>query len=80
VALIQLLFPEGQPIAPRVKYGWHTFPYTLAEINEVLAGEGLVIHASRPSKASQAITCTDAHGHTERYGLFTLGRIRIVAT
>jgi hypothetical protein len=72
VALVQLLFPEGQRIAPGDKYGWQTFP--LAQINELLASEGLIIHASRPSGVSQAITCTDADGNTERYGFFELRR------
>jgi hypothetical protein len=72
VALIQLLFPMGQPIAPRTKYGWQTFP--LAQINDLLIPERLIIHASPPVKPSQAITCTDPNGHVERYGVFELRR------
>jgi hypothetical protein len=72
VALIQLLFPEGQRIAPREKYGWQTFP--LAQINAVLRHERLFIDPIATRKASQAITCTEIHGGVEQYGLFELRR------
>jgi excisionase family DNA binding protein len=78
VTLIQLLFPLGQPISPRTAYGWQAFP--LAQINGVLAREGLVIHAAKTPGTTQEITCTDAHGRVEQYGLFELRRLKIAAT
>jgi hypothetical protein len=73
VALLTLLFPEGQPIYPRTRYGWQTFP--LAQINRLLAPEGLVIRATKTRTPARAILCTDAYGGVERYGLFELRRI-----
>jgi hypothetical protein len=76
VALIQLLFPLEQPVYPRTRYGWQTFP--LAQINHLLVPEGLVIHAAKTRKAEQLIACSDAHGQVEPYGLFELRRLEEV--
>ena len=73
VALLTLLFPAGQPVYPRTRYGWRTFP--LAEINRLLVPAGYVLHATKTRAAARFILCTDAHGGVERYGLFELRRL-----
>ena len=73
VALLQLLFPAGQAVYPRTRYGWRTFP--LAAINRLLAPAGYVLHATKTRAAERFILCTDAHGGVERYGLFELRRV-----
>ena len=73
VALLTLLFPEGQPIYPRTRYGWQTFP--LAQINRLLAPEGSVIRATKTRTPARAIVGTDTYGGMERYGLFELRRV-----
>ena len=73
VALLTLLFPAGQPVYPRTRYGWRTFP--LAEINRLLAPAGYVLHATKTRAPDRFILCTDAQGGVERYGLFELRRV-----
>jgi excisionase family DNA binding protein len=73
VALLTLLFREGQPVYLRRRYGWTTFP--LALVNRVLEPAYLLIHASKTRKAEQAIACLDTYGNVERYGLFELRRL-----
>ena len=73
VALIQTLFPERQPIPPRLVYGLTTFP--LHGINRVLAQHGLVLHASKARRPEQRVACTDRAGRVHFYGLFELRRL-----
>ena len=73
VALLTLLFPAGQPVYPRTRYGWRTFP--LAAINRLLAPAGYVLQATKTRAAARFILCTDAQGGVERYGLFELRRV-----
>jgi excisionase family DNA binding protein len=77
VALIQTLFPEGQPIAPRPAYGLTTFP--LDGINLVLAQHGLVLHASKTCHPEHRVACTDRSGRVNVYGVFELRRLAATA-
>src|SRR5918911_2581901 len=73
VALLTLLFPAGQPVYPRTRYGWRSFP--LAQINRLLAPPGFVLVARKTRSPDRFILCTDAQGGVERYGLFELRRL-----
>ena len=77
VALIQTLFPEGQPIAPRPAYGLTAFP--LHGVNLVLAQRGLVLHASKTRRPEHRVACTDRSGRVTFYGLFELRRLAATA-
>jgi excisionase family DNA binding protein len=70
LALIHTLFPEGQPIPPRLIYGLTTFP--LHGVNRVLAQHGLVLHASKARRPEHRIACTDRAGRVHFYGVFEL--------
>jgi hypothetical protein len=52
----------------------------LAQLNDVLTREGLFIHATKRRGGARQITCIDAHGGVEQYGLFELRRLKIAAT
>jgi hypothetical protein len=73
VALIELLFPLGERIAPRTRYGWRTFP--LGPINRLLRPRGLTIHATRTRKAEEHIACLDDNDVVQQFGTFELRRI-----
>jgi hypothetical protein len=73
VALIELMFPLGETVVPRVRYGWHTFP--LGPINRLLAARGLAIHATRTRKAAERIACLDDHDAVQEFGTFELRQI-----
>jgi hypothetical protein len=73
VALIELLFPLGERIVPRTRYGWRTFP--LGPINRLLAARGLTLHATRTRKAAEKIACLDDHDVVQEFGTFELRRI-----
>ena len=72
VALIQTLFPEGRPIAPRPAYGLTTFP--LHGVNRILAQHGLVLQASKTRRPEHRVACADRSGRMKFYGVFELRR------
>lgn len=73
VALIQTLFPEGQPIPARLAYGLTTFP--LQGVNRILAQYGLVLHAVKARRPAHRVACTDSAGRVHFYGVFELRRL-----
>jgi hypothetical protein len=72
VALVELLFPLGERVTPRPRYGWRTFP--LGPINRLLTARGLTIHATRPRKAAEKIACLDDQDVVQEFGTFELRR------
>jgi hypothetical protein len=73
VALIELLFPLGEQIAPRTRYGWRTFP--LGPINRLLTSKGLTIHATCTRMAAEKIACLDDNDEVQEFGTFELRRV-----
>jgi excisionase family DNA binding protein len=73
LALIQTLFPEGQPIPARLAYGLTTFP--LHGVNRILARYGLVLHAAKARRPAHRVACTDKAGRVHFYGVFELRRL-----
>jgi excisionase family DNA binding protein len=73
LALIQTLFPEGQPIPARLAYGLTTFP--LHGVNRILAQYGLVLHAAKARRPAHRVACADKDGRVYFYGVFELRRL-----
>jgi hypothetical protein len=68
VALLQVLLPAGERRYLR-DCGIATLP--LAQLNQVLAPLGYVLHGSKTRAAERVVLCTDTHGQVERYGVHT---------
>lgn len=66
--VLQLLFPEGRPVCPRRAYGLRTL--LLHALNTILARHGSVLHAAKVRNQDWFVTCTDAQGHGEAFGIF----------
>jgi hypothetical protein len=69
LAQVKALLPEGQAVALRNK-GITELP--LARLNDRLAPQGYVIHASKCRDPKQLVACRDKNGRLQQYGQFEL--------
>jgi hypothetical protein len=72
VAQVKALLPEGKVVALRDE-GITELP--LARLNARLVSQGYMIHATKGRDSKRAVTCIDADGRVERFGLFALRSI-----